>query len=387
METIRNYLNAMFAGLPDTPEVRRAYEELAAMMEDKYTELIEEGRSENEAVGTVISEFGNLEELAQTLGIEDCVNGQKDRADESGGRAQGDAQAYGAGAQGSSAYAGAGAKSAGAQGGQSFDREYTAGPEQAYGSEEFADNRRHISGDEVCDYLSVGGFAALIKSVGVFLCITSPVGAIMMDDLGSGWIGNFFSNFGAALLFVFIAAAVACFMLSGSYMKPWKFMRTEPCAFDDYAHEVIADQKKIHESDGSRQKIIGIMLCILSVVPPILFGERFGAAMLFVMVGAGVMLLVLRSSRLSLFKQLEKAEERGATITRGKRRYVTREKEDKFYYDNRNLQTIMPIYWKLVTCVYLGFSFLTGTWATSWIIWIIAGALKSYIEKKYGKPV
>ena len=70
METIRNYLNAMFAGLPDTLEVRRAYEELAAMMEDKYTELIGEGCSENEAVGTVISEFGNLEELAQDLGIE-----------------------------------------------------------------------------------------------------------------------------------------------------------------------------------------------------------------------------------------------------------------------------------------------------------------------------
>ena len=43
METIRNYLKAMFAGLPDTPEVRKAYEELAAMMEDKYTELIDEG--------------------------------------------------------------------------------------------------------------------------------------------------------------------------------------------------------------------------------------------------------------------------------------------------------------------------------------------------------
>ena len=43
METIRNYLNAMFGGLPDTPEVRKAYEELAAMMEDKYTELIGEG--------------------------------------------------------------------------------------------------------------------------------------------------------------------------------------------------------------------------------------------------------------------------------------------------------------------------------------------------------
>ena len=73
METIRNYLSTMFAGLPDTPEVRKAYEELAAMMEDKYTELIAEGCGENEAVGTVISEFGNLEELAQTLGIEEYM--------------------------------------------------------------------------------------------------------------------------------------------------------------------------------------------------------------------------------------------------------------------------------------------------------------------------
>ena len=83
METIRNYLNAMFAGLPDTPEVRRAYEELAAMMEDKYTELTEEGLSENEAVGTVISEFGNLEELAQTLGIEDYLNARASRTQSS----------------------------------------------------------------------------------------------------------------------------------------------------------------------------------------------------------------------------------------------------------------------------------------------------------------
>jgi hypothetical protein len=81
METIRNYLNAMFAGLPDTLEVRRAYEELAAMMEDKYTELIGEGCSENEAVGTVISEFGNLEELAQDLGIEGCMSGRGAQAE------------------------------------------------------------------------------------------------------------------------------------------------------------------------------------------------------------------------------------------------------------------------------------------------------------------
>ena len=69
METIKNYLDTMFANLPNTNEVHKAKSELYQMMEDKYTELIAEGKSENEAVGTVISEFGNLEELAEELNI------------------------------------------------------------------------------------------------------------------------------------------------------------------------------------------------------------------------------------------------------------------------------------------------------------------------------
>ena len=60
METLRNYLNTMFQNLPDTAEVQRARDELWQMMEDKYTDLISEGVSENEAVGIVISEFGSL---------------------------------------------------------------------------------------------------------------------------------------------------------------------------------------------------------------------------------------------------------------------------------------------------------------------------------------
>lgn len=69
METIKSYLETMFANMPNTPEVLRAKQELWGMMEDKYNELISEGLSENEAVGTVISEFGNLDELSETLGL------------------------------------------------------------------------------------------------------------------------------------------------------------------------------------------------------------------------------------------------------------------------------------------------------------------------------
>ena len=69
METIKSYLDAMFSSMPNTPEVKKAKAELLSMMEDKYNELIAEGVSENTAVGTIISEFGNLDELAEDLGL------------------------------------------------------------------------------------------------------------------------------------------------------------------------------------------------------------------------------------------------------------------------------------------------------------------------------
>lgn len=39
----------MFLNLPNTPEVRKAKSELLQMMEDKYTELKNEGKAENAA--------------------------------------------------------------------------------------------------------------------------------------------------------------------------------------------------------------------------------------------------------------------------------------------------------------------------------------------------
>ena len=48
METIRDYLNNMFSKYPSTPEILRAKNELGQMMEDKYNELIAEGKNKNE---------------------------------------------------------------------------------------------------------------------------------------------------------------------------------------------------------------------------------------------------------------------------------------------------------------------------------------------------
>ena len=70
METIINYLENMFAALPRTSRLLKLKEELLATMEEKYYELKNEGKSENEAIGIVISEFGNIDELMREMGIE-----------------------------------------------------------------------------------------------------------------------------------------------------------------------------------------------------------------------------------------------------------------------------------------------------------------------------
>lgn len=69
MDVINAYLETMFSPYPQTPRLLEAKEDLRGMMEDAYNEAIAAGRSNNEAVGKVITEFGNLDELAPVLGI------------------------------------------------------------------------------------------------------------------------------------------------------------------------------------------------------------------------------------------------------------------------------------------------------------------------------
>ena len=76
-DVIRTYISGLFTDLPQTPEVERARTELLQMSEDKYQQLRADGSSDAEATGRVITEFGNLDELADDLGIRDAVGGEE----------------------------------------------------------------------------------------------------------------------------------------------------------------------------------------------------------------------------------------------------------------------------------------------------------------------
>lgn len=76
MEIIRDYLDNMFAAYQATPEVEKLKSELLSTMEDRYLELKAGGHSETSAVGIVISDFGNIEELATEYGIKPVFAGE-----------------------------------------------------------------------------------------------------------------------------------------------------------------------------------------------------------------------------------------------------------------------------------------------------------------------
>ena len=78
MDTIRIYLENMFARLPGTPEIMKLQNDMLHTMEDKYEELKSEGKSENEAIGIVISEFGNIDELLEELGLKAAQNTERE---------------------------------------------------------------------------------------------------------------------------------------------------------------------------------------------------------------------------------------------------------------------------------------------------------------------
>ncbi len=67
MDTIKNYVETLFLEFPKKKKSCEQKQEILTIMEDHYLALIDEGKSEHEAIGQVISEFGSVDELREEL--------------------------------------------------------------------------------------------------------------------------------------------------------------------------------------------------------------------------------------------------------------------------------------------------------------------------------
>lgn len=215
METIRMYLDNMFSGLPKTAQMSEIKNNILSNMEDKYNELKAAGKSENEAIGIVISEFGNIDELINELGIR---------------------------------------------------------------KEEAGENRRVITREETDAYLSVKRTMGVQISFGVLLCILAPASFLLLNKLfrdGLIWSSlpeRAGTMLGLIPLFLLVTVAVAVFIYSG--MKFEKFQYIEDGV--DLPASVEADIQRKYDA-YNRQFYFNIILgtCLLIISPISLFVVSF----------------------------------------------------------------------------------------------------------------
>ena len=312
METIKNYLDNMFASLPDTPEVRRAKEELCQMMEDKYMELKKEGISENEAIGRVITEFGNLDEIKEELGLE--------------------AENY------------------------------------SYG--EYQEEERHISLTQAKRYLSTVEKCANYIATGVMLCVFSPIMIIFFSGLSEfyGLPENLAVSGGMIFLFVLVVVAVGIFIYSDYQTKEFKYLKDEGFYLDIGVKTFVEEERNQKKNVFTMKTIMGVTLCIISVIPVIVtgviwgdgFSVIFSVCLLLFIVGIGTFFLVSCGMAEDAYKVL---------LTDGGHRGHKKRIKDK------RMETISSVYWCIVTVIYLAWSFLTFHWGSTWVIWPVAGVL------------
>lgn len=219
---------------------------------------------------------------------------------------------------------------------------------------------------EANEYIEFRKKASLLIAAGVFLCIISPCALIILAS------APFFYNIpmafailmGVIILLFLVAAAIGIFTYCGFKNAPYSYLSK------DFETEygvagMVREKDKKFTPFGVATNIIATCLCILSPIPIItaaFFGNGFtvcvSVTVTLAIIGFAVMLYVIGTVRsLSMHRLLKDLD----TSDEAKRGDASR--------------SVSAIYWLTVTALYVAWSFISGRWTFTWIIWPIAGAL------------
>lgn len=229
---------------------------------------------------------------------------------------------------------------------------------------------RYVSMEEANSYLDLTQNIAHKMALGVAMCIMSPAIIITLSNLYLFEQFSFSENQSQAialtLFFITIASAVVIFISIGMKFKDFEYLKTEPIETEYGVSGMVKSKMKAYKETYSKYNIIGVTLCILSVLPVILSSftdkdltDGIGVIGTLFMVAVGVFMLVTVGTIWSSFNVLL---QEGEYSVEGKAK-------------SKVVGSIAGIYWLLTTALYLFISFYYGAWDKSWMIWPVAGVL------------
>lgn len=221
-----------------------------------------------------------------------------------------------------------------------------------------------VSMEEANQYLDMKSRGSRIVANATSLCIVSPVPLIVLGRMAED---HTLVGFGLVFLLILVAIAVYLFVNYGLHESHMQHLEKESFETEYGVSGMVCERREQYESTFTRNIAIGVVLCILSVIPTIMAGvmevedymSGISVGILLIIVSIGVNILIRAGMIKSSYDTLLQEGE-----------YTVEEKHLK-----KKTDVFLGAYWRLIVAIYLGWSFWTNNWEFTWIIWPVAGVL------------
>ena len=231
---------------------------------------------------------------------------------------------------------------------------------------------RTIGMEEANAFLKIKEENSRRVALGVLLCILSPVALILLGGINEfklwNWSDQTAGGVGLTIMLLMILPAVALFITAGLRINPYERLEKEPIETLYGVTGMVKARQEKFQPVHNRYLIIGVMLCIASLIPLFVslvftkddsFLQVIGIAAILVFAAIGVMLIVRVSIIQGSYQILLEEGE------------YTRENKER----SKHTGVLAGAYWCIVVAVFLIWSCLSKDWHLTWIVWPIAAVL------------
>ena len=233
---------------------------------------------------------------------------------------------------------------------------------------------KKISLNETNEYFSTA-FKAFGKiSIGVWLCIISPIVIIILSGMADKnyMQENVAAAIGLSYLFMCVAIAVFLFIKSGIELSKYNYLKENNFELEYGVSGIIKDKKeKIMKNYGLTiaLAVTGIVLgAFLIVVVSLLTNDSLLAC-----ISVGIFLGITAISVYFITYSSLKKSACEQLLKEGDYKQNNVEK-------NQKQEKFAGFYWPIITAVYLLWSFLSRNWNITWLIWPISALVFAAIS-------
>lgn len=228
-----------------------------------------------------------------------------------------------------------------------------------------------VTMEEANEFLDLRRTQAPILANAVSMCILSPAILVILANFSESKMFQITEGMavgiGGTILFAMIAAAIFIFITSGIKGNHMEFLEEEYFDTEYGVTGMVKEKDRAYKNVFAQNIALGVVLCIVGVIPIVVAGGMNASdSVVGVLIGLLLFLIAIgvnRIVRVGIIKSSYETLLQEGEFTRSEKRI------------KKKMRAFSAIYWCVATAIYLGWSFWTGDWGSTWMVWPVAGVL------------